>query len=76
MVEFGAIRRGGSKSLIRADEQVDTLAGCLTAIRDSMCRRGPSHHQVRERQLSSTYAEEARVGPILRRHRVHKPNAT
>jgi len=37
LVEFGAIRRGGSKSLILADEQVDTLPGCLPAIHDFMC---------------------------------------
>ena len=37
LVEFGAIRRGGSKSLILADEQVAALAVCLPAIRDSMC---------------------------------------
>ena len=35
--EFGAIRRGGSKSLILADEHFDTLAGCLSGIRDSIC---------------------------------------
>ena len=36
-VEFGAIRRGGSKSLILTYEQVATFADCLPAIRDSMC---------------------------------------
>jgi len=36
LVEFGAIRRGGSKSLILADEQVVALAECLPVIRDSM----------------------------------------
>jgi len=40
LVEFGAIRRGRSKSLILADEQVAALANCLPAIRDSMCVRG------------------------------------
>ena len=40
LVEFGAIRSGGSKSLILADEQVDTWAGCLPAIRVSMCFGG------------------------------------
>jgi len=40
LVEFGAIRRGGSKSLILADEQVAALADCLPAIRDSMCVAG------------------------------------
>jgi len=37
LVEFGAILKGGSKSLILSDEQVATLAECLPAIRDSMC---------------------------------------
>jgi len=37
LVEFGAIRRGGSKSLILTDEQVAALADCLPDIRDSMC---------------------------------------
>jgi len=40
LVEFGAIRRGGSKSLILADEQVAAMADCLPAIRDSMCVGG------------------------------------
>jgi len=40
LVEFGAIRRGGSKSLILSDEQVAALADCLPAIRDSMCVGG------------------------------------
>ena len=39
LVEFGAIRRGGSKSLILTDE-VATLADCLPAIHDSMCVGG------------------------------------
>jgi len=37
LVEFGAMRRGGSKCLILSDEQVAALAYCLPAIRDSMC---------------------------------------
>jgi len=37
LVEFGAIRRHGSKSLILADEQVAAMADCLPSIRDSMC---------------------------------------
>jgi len=36
-VEFGAIRRGRSKSIILTDEQFDTFADYLPAIRDSMC---------------------------------------
>ena len=40
LVEFGAIRRGGSKYLILSDEQVTTLADCLSAMRDSMCVGG------------------------------------
>ena len=72
----GGIRRGVSKSLILSDEQVATLADCLPAIRDSKCRRESRHHQVREWQLSSTYAEEARVGQTVCRYRVHKPDTT
>jgi len=37
LVEFGAIRRGGFKSLLFTDEEVPTFADCLPAIRDSMC---------------------------------------
>jgi len=40
LVEFCAIRRGGSKSLILSDEQLAALADCLPAIRDSMCVGG------------------------------------
>jgi len=40
LVEFGAIRRGGSNSLILADEQVAALADCLPAILDFMCVGG------------------------------------
>ena len=37
LVEFGAIRRGGSKSLILSDKQDTALADGLPAIRDFMC---------------------------------------
>ena len=40
LVEFGAVRRGGSMSLILTDEQVAALEDCLPAIRDSMCVGG------------------------------------
>ena len=40
LAEFGVIRRGGSKSLIFTDEQVDTLVGYLPAICDSICVLG------------------------------------
>ena len=40
LVELGAIRRGGSKSLILADEQVAALADCLPSLRDSICVGG------------------------------------
>jgi len=40
LVEFGAIRRGGSKSLILGDEQVAAMSDCLLAIRVSMCVDG------------------------------------
>jgi len=40
LVEFGAFRRGGSKSLILTDEQFAALADFLPAIRDSMCVGG------------------------------------
>ena len=39
-MEFGAIRRGGSKCLILADEQVTVLADCLPSIRDFICVGG------------------------------------
>jgi len=39
-VDFGAIRKSGSKCLILTDEQIDTLAGCLPAILDSKCVGG------------------------------------
>jgi len=39
-VEFYAIRRRGSKSLILTEEKVATLADCLPAIRDSICVGG------------------------------------
>ena len=42
MVEFEAIRRGESKSLILSDEKVAALADCLPATRDSMCVGGDS----------------------------------
>jgi len=29
LLEFGAIRRGGSKSIVLKDEHIDTLADCL-----------------------------------------------
>jgi len=40
LVEFGAIRRGGSKCPILADEQVAALAEILPYIRDSICVGG------------------------------------
>jgi len=39
-VEIGAIRRGGFKCLILAEEQVASLADSLPSIRDSMCVGG------------------------------------
>jgi len=32
LVEFGAIRRGGSKFILLRDEHIDTLADCLTKV--------------------------------------------
>jgi len=40
LVEFGAIRRGVSKCLILAYDQLAALADCLPSIRDSMCVGG------------------------------------
>ena len=40
LVEYCAIRRGGSKCLILADEQVAAMAECLPSIRDFMCVGG------------------------------------
>jgi len=40
LLEFGDIRRGGSKSLLLSDEKVTALADCLPAIRDSLCVGG------------------------------------
>ena len=40
LVEFGAKRKGGSKSVILTDEQVAVLVDSLPAIRDSMCVGG------------------------------------
>ena len=37
LVEFGAIRRGGSKSFILKDEHIDTLAVCLPKMLVSVC---------------------------------------
>jgi len=38
LVDFGAIRRCGSKSIILAEEQACTLAECLPKIQESMCK--------------------------------------
>ena len=40
LVEFGAIRRGGSKSIILKDEHIDTLADCLPKMLVSACNGG------------------------------------
>ena len=40
LVEFGAIRRGGSKSIILKDEHIDTLADCLPKMLVSICNEG------------------------------------
>jgi len=39
VVEFGAMRRGASKSIVLTDEQVYTLAECLHKIQNSMYKR-------------------------------------
>ena len=39
LVEFGAIRRCGSKSNILTDQKVHTLAECIPKIHESMCER-------------------------------------
>jgi len=41
-----------------------------------MSRRGTRNHQVREWQLSTTNAEEARFGQTVCRHGVHKADTT
>ena len=40
LVDFGAIRRGGSKSIVLKDEHVNTLADCLPKMRVSICNGG------------------------------------
>ena len=40
LVEFGAIRRGGSKSILLKDEHIDTLAECLPKLLVSICNGG------------------------------------
>ena len=40
LVEFGSIRRGGSKSIVLKDEHIDTLAKCLTKMFVSVCNGG------------------------------------
>ena len=40
LLEFGVIRSCGSKAIILTDEQVYTLAQCLPAIADAMCKDG------------------------------------
>jgi hypothetical protein len=40
LVEFGNIRRGGSKSIILKDELIDTLADCLPKLLVSICIGG------------------------------------
>ena len=40
MVEFGAIRRGESKSIILKDKHIDTLADCLPKMLVSICNGG------------------------------------
>ena len=70
LVEFGAIRRGGSKSCILTDEQVASLAHCLPAIRDSICVGGDRVIIKCVCQLSTTHAKVARVGQTVCRHGV------
>ena len=40
LVEFGSIRRGGSKSIVLKDEDIDTLADCLHKMPVSTCNVG------------------------------------
>ena len=40
LVEFGVIRSCGSKAIILTDDQVYTLAQCLPAIADGICKEG------------------------------------
>jgi len=40
LVEFGVIRSCGSKAISLTDDQVYTLAQCLPAIADAMCKEG------------------------------------
>ena len=40
LVEFGAIRSGGSKFIILKDEHIDTLADCLSKMLISICNGG------------------------------------
>jgi len=77
LVEFGAFRRGGSKCLILADEQVAALAHCLPSIRDSMCVGGD---RVVIKCESGNFRlhnpPEARLSQAVCGHREHKPDTT
>jgi len=77
LVEFGAIRRGGSKTLILTDEQVATLADCLPAILDSMCVGGD---RVIIKCESGNFRLHTRrrygSGQTVCTHGIHKPDTT
>jgi len=76
LVEFGAIRRGVSKSLILADEQVAALADSLPAIRDSMCVGGDRVVIKCESGNFRLHTPEARLGQAVCGHGIHKPDTT
>jgi len=40
LVEFGVIRRGGSKSILFTEERIDTLTDCLSKMLVSICNGG------------------------------------
>ena len=69
-LEFGAIRSGGSKSIVLKDEHIDTLADSRfdPQLRKERCSRGS---RVRERCLSPITSEKLRIAKTVFRHAVH-----
>jgi len=73
LVEFGAIRWGGSKSLILTDEQATALADCLLYATPCVSSGTVSSSSAKVATFVYT-PQEARIGQTVCRHGIHKPD--
>ena len=70
LVEFGAIRRGGSKSIVLKDEHIDTLADSLPKMLVSVCNGEGTGASCVRGAFRLSPPKKLRIGKTVFRHAV------